>query len=73
FTGHRIYVVCHIYGSSSADVLITAAGRCSQTAVQLLARDGGPELVAFAAGPLLPRASGTAPRIELILPHRLQH
>ncbi|MCZ6711907.1 MAG: DUF4892 domain-containing protein [Gammaproteobacteria bacterium] len=73
FTGHRIYVVCHIYGSASADVLITAAGRCSQTAVQLLERDNGPELVAFAAGPLLPRASGSAPRIELILPHRLQH
>jgi hypothetical protein len=73
FVGHRIYVVCHIYGSASAEVLITAAGRCSRTAIQLLTRDDGPELVAFAAGPLLPRAAATAPRIELILPHRLQH
>jgi hypothetical protein len=73
FAGQRVYVVCHLYGSAAADILLTAADRCSTEVVNLLVRDGGPELVAFAAGPLLPRASGTVSRIELVLPRRLHH
>ena len=72
FSGQRVYVVCHLYGSVATEALLDAAGRCSASAVALLARDEGPELVAFAAGPLLPRAEGSVSRIELILPHRLQ-
>lgn len=73
FSGHRVYVVCHVYGSGSTENLLLAADRCSLTAVNLLASDIGPELVAFGAGPLLPRAGGSVSRIELILPHRLHH
>jgi len=72
FAGQRVYVVCHIYGSTAADALLAASERCSTAAVELLRSDGGPELTGFAAGPLLPRAAGTVSRIELILPHRLQ-
>jgi len=73
FAGQRVYVVCHIYGSASAESLLAAAGRCSAAAAKLLGSEGGPELVAFAAGPLLPRGAVAVARIELILPHRLQH
>lgn len=72
FAGQRVYVVCHLYGSTSAEALLVAAERCSVAAAQVLEGGAGPELVPFAAGPLLPRSGGTASRIELILPHRLQ-
>jgi hypothetical protein len=73
FAGQRIYVVCHLYGSSATTELLAASERCSRAAAALLETPGGPELLAFAAGPLLPRAAGSVSRIELVLPHRLQH
>ena len=72
FSGQRVYVVCHIYGSTSPENLLAAADRCSVSAAGLLHTEAGPDLVAFAAGPLLPRAAGSDSRIELILPGRLQ-
>jgi hypothetical protein len=73
FAGQTIYVVCHLYGSASASQLLANAQRCSAQAAELLTRTGGPELVPFAAGPLLPREVGNISRVELVLPHRLEH
>jgi len=72
FRGQIIYVVCHLYGSLSGAELIERSGRCAGQAVGLLGRAGGPELMPFGAGPLLPRV-GSGSRIELVLPHRLAH
>lgn len=73
FAGQRVYVVCHIYGPGATEQLLAAAERCSAMAVTLLKAPGGPELIAFAAGPLLPRALGAVSRVELVLPDRLNH
>jgi hypothetical protein len=69
----EVFVVCHLYGSQSADELLQSAALCSQTASEALGAAGGPNLKPFAAGPLLPRRSGNVSRIELVLPHRLEH
>jgi hypothetical protein len=73
FSGQTVYVVCHLYSSAKTHAVIEAAQRCSEQAVAALTLDGGPTFVPFAAGPLLPRASGARSRIELVLPHRLDH
>ncbi len=73
FSGKRVYVVCHVYGSQPTAQLLDASRACSVAAVELLAGSGGPELVAFGAGPLLPRGSTSTRRVELVLPHRLHH
>ena len=72
FQGQTIYVVCHLYGQQSAEELLERSARCAGSAVAELDREGGPELVPFAAGPLLPR-TGAGARLELVLPHRLSH
>lgn len=64
-----IYVVCHLYAPGPAEVTIKRSSTCAETAVAALKRDGGPTLVAFGAGPLLPREERLG-RIELVLPHR---
>jgi hypothetical protein len=72
FEDQTLYLVCHLYGQESAAVLIDRSTECAERAVQALRLDGGPELVPFGAGPLLPRVGETS-RLELILPHRLSH
>jgi len=72
FAGQTVYVVCHLYGQETAAILIERAQGCAERAVAVLRTDEGPELVAFGAGPLLPRVGG-GPRLELVLPHRLSH
>jgi len=69
----QVYVVCHLYGAAATEILLTNALRCSESATELLSSPEGPELVPFAAGPLLPRRTGNISRIELVLPHRLDH
>ena len=71
FNGQRVFLVCHLYGPTRAELLLEAAARCSERAIEILNREGGPELVGFSAGPLLPRARGAIPRLELVVPHRL--
>lgn len=73
FAGQRVYVVCHLYGSRPTEELLEASQTCSSAAAELLAEPGGPELVGFAAGPLLPRGPTATRRLELVLPHRLHH
>ncbi len=72
FQGQTIYVVCHLYGSEPGEALLARSGRCAEGAVAALTRPGGPRLVPFGAGPLLPRV-GSDSRLELILPHRRSH
>ncbi len=71
-----LYVVCHLYGPEAAALLLERSGTCAEAARDELKRrllgDVAPVLVAFGAGPLLPRASGAVARIELVLPHRQQ-
>ena len=71
-----LYVVCHLYGADAGDVLLQRSAACAEEASGQLQveLDGqaGPELTPFGAGPLLPRADGAVPRIELVLPHRQQ-
>lgn len=74
FGDQKIYVVCHLYGSEDPQLLIERSQDCAEAAVEGLAQDSGPPLLApFAAGPLLPRTGGKASRLELVLPHRLSH
>ncbi len=73
FAGQRVYVVCHLYGSQPTEQLIEASRACAAAAAELLARPGGPALVGFGAGPMLPRGSTSIRRVELVLPHRLHH
>jgi hypothetical protein len=73
FSGQTIYVICHLYSSASTSRLLDSAQHCSEQAVTALTGVDGPTLVPFAAGPLLPRATGAKSRIELVLPHRLDH
>ena len=76
FERQSLYLVCHLYGPEPGEALLERAGACARAAVAELQRglppDGGPELIPFGAGPLMPRQGGTASRIELVLPHRQQ-
>jgi len=71
-SGQTVYVVCHLYGPETAEVLLERAINCAEAAARNLGSAGGPDLVPFAAGPLLPRV-GSNSRVELVLPHRLSH
>ena len=76
FERQNLYVVCHLYGPESGEALLERAGACARAVAAELQRglspDGGPELIPFGAGPLMPRQGGAASRIELVLPHRQQ-
>ena len=71
-----VHVVCHLYGPEGTALLLERSTDCARTARDALGEGidegAGPNLVAFGAGPLLPRTGGTVARIELVLPHR-QH
>jgi hypothetical protein len=72
FKGRVLYVVCHLYGPEPATELIARSSDCAERAAEQLVSEGGPELVPFGAGPLLPRI-GMSARLELVLPHGLPH
>lgn len=77
FAQEPMFLVCHLYGSQSADDLLTASRRCAERGVELIVAGTGdddgamPQLRPFAAGPLLPRSLPGAARLELVLPQRL--
>lgn len=73
FARNTIYVVCHMQGSNSAEQLLERSSACARSAVEELSQGGGPTLLPFAAGPLLPRPHAAATRVELILPRRRSH
>ena len=70
-----IYVVCHLYGTDSAEDLLAASRRCAENAAALMGGSGsgeepgtGPALIPFGAGPLSPRSSRPRSRLELVSP-----
>lgn len=72
FAGQTVFLVCHLYGQESGADLLKRSQSCAERAAELLTTEGGPEIVPFGAGPLLPRV-GMGPRLELVLPHRLSY
>ncbi|MEQ8860216.1 MAG: DUF4892 domain-containing protein [Pseudomonadales bacterium] len=74
FAGQPLYLVCHLYGSGAADVLLAASQRCAETAVEALSAgmEGAPgerfSVAPFGAGTLLPRPGMTRPRLEIVVP-----
>ena len=74
--GGPVYVVCHLYRNGTPEELLQRSSRCAEEAVDrlsaLLVEAGGdaPELRPFGAGPLLPRTTSRANRLELVLPAR---
>ena len=75
FQRQTLYVVCHLYGPEQPEWLIDRAERCAAAVSEELQAGlnggEGPKLAPFGAGPLLPRTA-SAPRVELVLPHRQQ-
>lgn len=71
-----VHVVCHLYGPEATALMLERSTDCAKAARDALGEgidaNAGPNLVPFGAGPLLPRAGGAVPRIELVLPHRQQ-
>lgn len=65
----QVYVVCHLYAPGDVSMVIERSRVCAETVITRLALASGPTLVAFGAGPLLPRDQRVA-RVELVLPHR---
>lgn len=66
--GKKIYVVCHLYGPESTEMLLAASGRWAELIADQLVREDGPELVPFGVGPLSPRLGpGVGSRVELVL------
>lgn len=74
FERQTVFVVCHLYGPEETTALVERSDQCGRSVIEVLANaigpGAGPELVAFGAGPLLPRAGSTGSRVELVLPHR---
>ncbi|MDP6377485.1 MAG: DUF4892 domain-containing protein [Pseudomonadales bacterium] len=71
FERQQVYVVCHLYGLAHPETLIEDALKCATDVAVRMAREDGPNLVPYGAGPLLPRAATDDARIELVLPqHR---
>jgi hypothetical protein len=65
----EVYVVCHLYAPGDTRGVIKRSQACAEQVITQLGLTAGPELVAFGAGPLLPRTDRVG-RIELVLPHR---
>lgn len=71
FSGQRVYVVCHLYGTESTEELLEASYRWASLLVAELAVESGPELIPFGVGPLSPVSGEVgANRVELVLPER---
>lgn len=66
FADHTLYVVCHLSASADVATLLERSQACAESAVKQLRQENGPELLPFAAGPMLPRAGVPASRIELV-------
>ena len=65
----EVYVVCHLYAPGPVGTVIDRSRACAEAVIGQLDLQGGPALVPFGAGPLLPREERVA-RVELVLPHR---
>jgi hypothetical protein len=69
--GKELYLVCHLYDRSrTVDALRTAATRCADAGVALLAESlpAGVKVSGLGIGPLSPRGAAPASRLELVAP-----
>ncbi|MGA0839712.1 MAG: DUF4892 domain-containing protein [Pseudomonadales bacterium] len=64
-----LWVVCHVGGGDSPELLVAASDRCAATVARALgdARPGL-QVKAFGVGPLVPRPLAGSSRVELVLP-----
>ncbi|MCY3884928.1 MAG: DUF4892 domain-containing protein [Gammaproteobacteria bacterium] len=68
-----IYVVCHVYGSRSPDLLLEQSKSCAESAAEAMGYDTGIEVIPFGAGPLAPLQGGIPQsRVEVVIPALLR-
>lgn len=76
FERQTVFVVCHLYGPEETTALVDRSDQCGRSVIEVLTNaigsGAGPELIAFGAGPLFPRAGIAVSRVEFVLPHRRQ-
>ena len=68
----EIYVVCHIHGSRSTQVLIDASAKCAETVAEQIESQTTYQAASFGAGPLIPLQDKPLTRIELVVPALLR-
>ncbi len=69
--GKTLYLVCHLSGSGSAEMLLSASQECADqaaTVVNAQLTTTGTRLLAFGAGPLVPRRGVPGSRLEIVDP-----
>ena len=69
----NIYVVCHVYGSRSSELLLEQSQSCAESAAQTLNDEADIEVIPFGAGPLAPLQGGIPQsRVEIVVPALLR-
>lgn len=69
----NIYVVCHVYGSRSSDLLLEQSKSCAESAAQAMGDDTGVEVIPYGVGPLAPLQGGIPQsRLEVVVPALLR-
>lgn len=67
------YVVCHVYGSRSSELLLEQSRACAESAAQTLNDEADIEVIPFGAGPLAPLQGGIPQsRVEIVVPALLR-
>lgn len=69
----NIYVVCHVYGSRSSELLLEQSQSCAESAAQTLNDEVDIDVIPFGAGPLAPLQGGVPQsRVEIVVPALLR-
>ena len=69
----NIYVVCHVYGSRSSELLLEQSQSCAESAAQTLNDEADIDVIPFGAGPLAPLTGGVPQsRVEIVVPALLR-
>lgn len=67
------YVVCHVYGSRSSELLLEQSQSCAESAAQTLNEEADIDVIPFGAGPLAPKEGGIPQsRVEIVVPALLR-
>lgn len=68
-----VYVVCHVYGTRSSNLLLEQSKSCAESAAQAMEDETGIEVIPFGAGPLAPLQGGIPQsRVEVVVPALLR-
>lgn len=69
----NVYVVCHVYGSRSSELLLEQSQSCAESAAQTLNDEADIDVIPFGAGPLAPLPGGVPQsRVEIVVPALLR-